>query len=46
MAASDPVLRDWLAHNAPVLMDMLPALCACLVYLVGHSAIVEASQID
>jgi hypothetical protein len=43
MAASDPLLRDWLEHNAPVLMEMLPALCACLVDLVGHPAIVEAS---
>jgi len=44
MAGSDPLLRAWLAHNGPVLVDMLPALWACLVYFVGHSAIVEVFQ--
>jgi YjbE family integral membrane protein len=46
MAASDPLIRGWLAQNAPVLAELLPALCACYVYLVGHLATSEASRGD
>jgi YjbE family integral membrane protein len=44
MAAGDPLTRVWLAHNVPALVDLLPALCACYVFLIGHPATVEACR--
>jgi YjbE family integral membrane protein len=38
MAVSDALASAWIALRAPVLASLLPALCACYVFIVGHSA--------
>ena len=45
MAMSDALIGPWMAREAPALASLLPALSACYVYLVGHSAIVVRSDV-
>ncbi len=36
MAASDDLISAWVSRQAPALTVVLPALCACYVYVMGH----------
>ncbi|MBV8108755.1 MAG: YjbE family putative metal transport protein [Hyphomicrobiales bacterium] len=36
MAAADVLIGPWMARETPALANLLPALCACYVYVVGH----------
>jgi YjbE family integral membrane protein len=36
MAASDDMIKEWVSRQAPALTVVLPALCACYVYVVGR----------
>jgi YjbE family integral membrane protein len=36
MAASDDLISAWVARQAPALATVLPALCACYVYVIGR----------
>ena len=40
MAAADVLIGPWMARETPALANLLPALCACYVYVVGHGATV------
>jgi predicted tellurium resistance membrane protein TerC len=44
MAQGDALISEWMAHNAPALASMLPALTACYVCVVGHWAMVIRSR--
>ena len=42
MAASDTLTSAWISRQAPALVVVLPALCACYVYITGRTAIRRA----
>ena len=39
MAATDALTSAWISRQAPALVVVLPALCACYVYIAGRTAI-------
>jgi YjbE family integral membrane protein len=39
MAASDDLINAWISRQAPALAVVLPALCACYVYIVGGPSV-------
>lgn len=39
MAASDDLVSAWISRQAPALAVVLPALCACYVYIVGRPGV-------
>jgi predicted tellurium resistance membrane protein TerC len=41
IAGEDILARPWMTREAPALPALLPALCACYVFLVGHSPTVS-----
>ena len=44
MVAADALVGPWMARDTPALADLLPALCACYVYVVGHAPTVARCQ--
>jgi predicted tellurium resistance membrane protein TerC len=38
MAASDDLVSAWISRQAPALTVVLPALCACYVYVAGGAS--------
>ena len=37
LAAGDVLIGPWMSREAPALANLLPALCACYIFLVGHA---------
>jgi YjbE family integral membrane protein len=44
MAASDRLLSAWISRQAPALVVVLPALCACYMYAIGHPSVRRADR--
>jgi YjbE family integral membrane protein len=44
MAAGDDLISAWVSRQAPALTVVLPALCACYVYVVGYPSMKRAHR--
>lgn len=46
MAASDDLISGWISRQAPALALVLPALCACYVYVIGRLGTKRADPVE